>query len=289
MTSTTSPEREVGAPGRLLYLTEPVRAAVDFGLLATTAPLLTLLPRGDGHPVLVLPGLGGADASTITLRTILRRLGYRAHGWGLGRNVGPTARAVNGLRDQVDELTNRFGVPVSLIGWSLGGIYARQMARRKPEAIRQVITLGCPVGLVRIRPRAAPRRVRAEQRTVNRLYDDWSHYPQWPRWSEWVRWFAGLRAEIPDLPFEPGDGPLPVPTTSIYSRLDGIVGWRLCLNDPAPQAENIAVAASHAAFAYHPAAIWAIADRLAQPAGQWTPFRPPPLLRAAYLQPGRQS
>ncbi|HET9875159.1 MAG TPA: alpha/beta hydrolase [Mycobacterium sp.] len=284
MTRTTHLERGAVVPRRLLFITEPVRAVVDVGLLASTAPLLAVLPRGDGHPVLVVPGLGGADTSTITLRAILRRLGYRVHGWRLGRNVGPTPRAVNGMRARLDDLTNRSGTPVSLIGWSLGGIYAGQLARRKPDAVRQVITLASPVGLARREPRT---KARKEQRTVNRLYDDWSGFPQWPHWSEWGRWYAELQTEIPDLAFE--DGPLPMPTTSIYSPLDGMVGWQVCLNEPGPQAENIAVAASHIAFAYHPAAIWAIADRLAQPAGQWAPFRPPPLLRAAYLQPGRQS
>ena len=91
-----------------------------------------------------------------------------------------------------------------------------------------------------------------------------------------------------DRPLEHGDGPLPVPTTSIYSPLDGILAWRTCLNEPAPQAENIAVSASHLGFGHHPAVIWAIADRLAQPAGHWAPFRPPPLLRPAHLLPERQ-
>ncbi|MGH3636640.1 MAG: alpha/beta hydrolase, partial [Mycobacterium sp.] len=88
--------------------------------------------------------------------------------------------------------------------------------------------------------------------------------------------------------FEHGDGPLSVPTTSIYSPLDGIVAWRVCLNEPGPQAENVAVAASHLGFGHHPAVIWAIADRLAQPVGQWAPFRPPPLLRPLYRLPERQ-
>jgi hypothetical protein len=91
-----------------------------------------------------------------------------------------------------------------------------------------------------------------------------------------------------DLPLEHGDSQLPVPTTSIYSPLDGIVAWRTCLNEPAPQAENIAVAASHLGLGHRPAVIWAIADRLAQPAGQWAPIRPPPLLRPAYPLPETQ-
>ena len=263
MTSpTTRPDRRVTAPGPLLYLTEPARAVADFGLLTSSAPLLAALPRGDGHPVLVLPGLGATDSSTATLRAVLRRLGYRTYGWRLGRNMGPTARAVHGMRARLDQLTNRFEQPVSLIGWSLGGIYARQLARRTVHAVRQVITLGTPIRLAR-----------KEQSHADRLFRDYSHW----------------HIETWDLPLEHGERPLPVPTTSIYSPLDGIVAWRTCLNERGPQAENIAVTASHLGFGHHPAVIWAVADRLAQPAGQWAPFRPPPLLRPAYPLPERQS
>ncbi len=287
MTSTTYPDRGMTAPGRLLYLTEPVRAVIDFGLLTSSAPLLAALPRGDGHPVLVLPGLGGADSATVALRAVLRHLGYRAVGWRLGRNVGPTAHAVNGMRARLAALADQSHAAVSLIGWSLGGIYARQLARRVPDAVRQVITLGSPIGLSRARQRTDRREASAGPRPVNRLFDDWSGFPRWPHWADWSRWYARLQAESSNLPLEAGT-PLPVPTTSIYSPLDGIVGWRACLNDPAPHAENIAVAASHLGYGHHPAVIWAIADRLAQPAGQWAPFRPPPLLRPLYLQPERQ-
>ena len=263
MTSpTTRPDRRVTAPGPLFYLAEPARAAADFGLLTTSAPLLAALPRGDGHPVLVLPGLGATDSWTATLRAVLRRLGYRTYGWGLGRNIGPTPRAVHGMRARLDQLTNRFGQPVSLIGRSLGGIYARQLARRTVHAVRQVITLGTPIRLAR-----------KQQSHARRLFRDDSHW----------------HIETWDLPLEHGEGPPPVPTTSIYSPLDGIIAWRTCLNERGPQAENIAVTASHLGLGHHPAVIWAVADRLAQPAGQWAPFRPPPLLRPAYPLPERQS
>ena len=163
-------------------------------------------------------------------------------------------------RARLDQLTTRFGQPVSLIGWSLG-IYARPLARSTVHAVRQVITLGSAIRLAR-----------KEQSHANRLVGDNSHW----------------HIETWALPLEHGDGPLPVPTTPIYTPLDGIVAWRTCLNEPAPQAENIAVSASHLGFGHHPAVIWAIADRLAQPAGHWAPFRPPPLLRPAYLLPERQ-
>jgi hypothetical protein len=128
--------------------------------------------------------------------------------------------------------------------------------------VRQVITLGTPIRLAR-----------KEQSHADRTFRDYSHW----------------HIETSDLPLEHGEGPLPVPTTSIYSPLDGIVAWRTCLNEPGPQAENIAVTASHLGLSHHRAVIWAVADRLAQPAGQWAPFRPPPLLRGAYPLPERQS
>ena len=201
----------------------------------------------------------GGDASTSTLRTVLKQLGYRTYGWRLGRNVGPTRKVVHGLRARLAYLTDRHQRPVTLIGWSLGGIYARQLARRTPQAVRQVITLGSPIRLVR-----------HEQSRAHRLFHRYAHDTS----SPWTCRSNG------------GEGPLPVPATSIYTPLDGIVAWRTCLDEPSPRTENIAVLASHLGIANHPAALWAMADRLAQPADQWKPFQPPPLLRSAYLTPG---
>ncbi|MEO3761398.1 alpha/beta hydrolase [Mycobacterium sp. B14F4] len=255
----TAPHRGHAAPGYLLYLTDPARAVYDYSLLTYSMPLLAALPRGDGHPVLVLPRLHGTDISTIPLRTILKGLGYRTYGWQLGFNIGPTSKVVHGIRARLDYLTNHHQCPVTIIGWSLGGIYARQLARRNPQAVRQVITLGSPIRLAR-----------HEQSRANRLFHLYAHE----------------HIEPLNLPLERGEGPLPVPATSIYTPLDGIVAWRTCLDEPSPQSENIAVLASHLGIAYHPAALWVIADRLAQPADEWKPFQPPPLLRAAYLISG---
>jgi pimeloyl-ACP methyl ester carboxylesterase len=242
-----------GAPPAWLYLTDPARAVADFGLLIAALPLRQLLPVGDGHPVLVLPGLLADDTSTWTLRRILRDLGYRVHGWRLGRNFGPTAATVSGLQNRLSDLRSRYGSAVSVIGWSLGGIYARDLARAAPTAVRQVITLGSPI-------RLAHRR----QSRADRAFNRYAHLHVVPR----------------ELPL--GVDPQPVPATSIYSRFDGIVAWQACLDTPSPCAENIAVVASHLGFGHHPAVIWAVADRLAQPLGQWTPFRAPRALRPLY-------
>lgn len=100
-------DRPCDAPGWFLYLTDIPRAGVEYGQLLAVLPLQRMLPAGDGHPVLVLPGLLAGDGSTWILRRILRRLGYAAYGWGLGRNIGPTAKAVSGMRDLLDKLHSR--------------------------------------------------------------------------------------------------------------------------------------------------------------------------------------
>jgi pimeloyl-ACP methyl ester carboxylesterase len=241
-----------------LYLTEPGRAVADFGLYLAARPLMPRLPRGDGHPVLVLPGLLADDVSTRALRATLRRLDYRVHGWGLGRNIGPTAVCVTGMRDRLTELTDRYQRSVSLIGWSLGGIFARDIARRAPDSVRQVITLGSPFRLAR-----------HSQSRATRVFERYSH----------------LHVEHRPLPLEQDALPVPVPTTSIYSHLDGIVAWQACLDEPGERCENIAVLASHLGLGHHPAAIWAITDRLAQQEGTWQPFHAPFFLRPAFPRP----
>jgi pimeloyl-ACP methyl ester carboxylesterase len=244
-----------GAPPSWLYVTDPARAVAELGLLIAALPLGQLLPAGDGHPVLVLPGLLADDGSTWTLRRILRELGYRVHGWRLGRNLGPTAATVTGLRNRVLDLWSRYDAEVSVIGWSLGGIYARNQARDAPAAVRQVITLGSPIRL------AHPSQSRARH-----AFDRYAHLHVVPR----------------ELPLESGLDALPMPATSIYSRCDGIVAWQACLDLPSARAENIAVVGSHLGFGHHPAVIWAVADRLAQPRDQWAPFRAPAALRTLY-------
>jgi len=243
------------APPSWLFVTDPARAMAEFGLLVATMPLRQLLPIGDAHPVLVLPGLLADDDSTWTLRRMLRGLGYRVHGWRLGRNLGPTAATVTGLQNRLLDLRSRYDSEVSVIGWSLGGIFARTLARDNPAAVRQVITLGSPIRLAH-----------ESQSRARRAFDRYAHLHVVPK----------------DLPLESGLEALPVPATSIYSRYDGIVAWQACLDPPSARAENIAVVSSHLGFGHHPAVIWAVADRLAQPLGQWAPFRAPAALRPLY-------
>src|SRR5215472_11827188 len=134
---------QVSAPSVGLLLSEPVRGLAGFAAMPLAAWLMSA-PRGDGHGVLVLPGLLASDVSTALLRRFVRRLGYDVRGWSLGRNRGPTDEVLDELPRRLSALAERTGQPVSLIGWSLGGIYARELARRYPAQVRQVITLGSP-------------------------------------------------------------------------------------------------------------------------------------------------
>ncbi len=252
--------RQSDGPALPLYLSEPGRAVADYGLYLAARPLAPALPRGDGHPVLVLPGLLADDISTRALRVVLRRLGYQVHGWGLGRNIGPTAACVKGMRDKIEYLTDEYGKPVSLIGWSLGGIFARDLARRAPDSVRSVITLGSPFRIAR-----------HSQSRATKVFERFSH----------------LHIEHRTFPLEHDAEPLPVPATSIYSHFDGIVHWQTCLDTPGERCENIAVMASHLGLGHHPASIWAISDRLAQPEGAWKPFKAPCFLRPAFPKPAR--
>ncbi len=153
-----------GGPSLGLLLTEPARGLAGLATLTLVAPWLSIAPRGDGHGVLVLPGLLASDASTTVLRRYLRLLGYQVRGWALGRNVGPTTAVLDGLPAALSALAAETGGPVSVIGWSLGGIYARELARQQAPQVRQVITLGSPFALTDSRQSHADR---AYQRRAN--------------------------------------------------------------------------------------------------------------------------
>ena len=219
------------------------RAWLEFASLVPALPILQAAPSGDGHPVLVLPGWLASDRSTQALRWFLRRRGYHAHGWRLGRNHGPTAEIVSGMAERLTHLRARHGRAVSLVGWSLGGIYARELARRRPDDVRQVITLASPF-----------RDPDATNFLITRL--------------------AGARPSRPPEVLARLRSPLPVPTTAIYSRTDGIVAWDSCVEPRGPQSESVEVRTSHCGMGHHPAALLVIADRLAQPEGAWRHYEP---------------
>jgi pimeloyl-ACP methyl ester carboxylesterase len=223
------------------------RALLELAALLPAYPFLRRAPRGDGHPVLVLPGFMASDFSTRTLRRFLRDLGYAAHGWKLGRNVGPSPELVGRLVERLQELRARHGRRISLIGWSLGGIYARELARRFAPDVRQVITLASPFRDV-------------EATNVPRFLRDRARRRRLPDEGEYRRVL---------------DAPLPVPTTAIYSRTDGIAAWRSCCLEEGPFSESLEVESSHLGIGHHPVALLAIADRLAQAEDAWKHFTPP--------------
>ncbi len=232
-------------PPSLGLMLAEVRAILEFNASLLLSPLLMRAPRGDGHPVLALPGFLASDLSMAPLRRYLSELGYEAHGWQMGRNTGGVSRIRAALRERLAAIHASTGRKVSLVGWSLGGVYARDLALQAPEMVRSVITLGSPFA----------GDVRATNAT--RLYEAMS--------GEAVEGDTELRRAIA--------GDLPMPATSIYSRADGIVNWRTCLLRPSDTAENIEVyLASHTGLGVNAAALWAVADRLAQAEGQFRHF-----------------
>lgn len=231
-------------PSRTLMFLE-ARAINEFGAFLGALPLLSLTAKGDGHPVLVLPGLVTSDTSTRPLRAFLKSRGYAVSGWGLGRNFGLRDGIQEAMVDLLKELNDTHGRKVSLVGWSLGGLYARQLAKMMPERVRSVITLGSPFA-------GSPKATNAW-----RVYEAVSGQ----RAEHSNPTFGGDMAKTP-----------PVPTTAIFSRSDGICAWQGCMEKPGAQVENIEVQGSHCGMGHHPAVVYAVADRLAQPEGQWAPF-----------------
>jgi len=244
------------APSKWLLLAEG-RAIWEAGAALALWPLLQTAPRGDGHSVLVLPGLVADDTSTEILRHYLNGRGYDVHGWEQGRNLGPRRGVEGKMRDQLARLHADSGRRVSVIGWSLGGVYARLLAAHAPELVRNVITLGSPLG-------GNPKATNA-----------WQVY----------RAVSGDRgdengARVADLAKVPS-----MPATSIYSRSDAIVSWRSSLTTEGRCSENIEVIASHLGLGAHPAVLYALADRLAQPEGDWKPFNGARFGRLAFPTP----
>jgi pimeloyl-ACP methyl ester carboxylesterase len=231
-------------PSRALMFLEG-RAIHELGAFIGALPLLSLAPKGDGHPVLVLPGLVASDMSTRPLRGFLKNRGYAVSGWRQGRNLGLRHGVQQAMVDLVHELSDTYERKISMVGWSLGGLYARQLAKMMPDRVRAVITLGSPFA-------GSPKATNAW-----RVYEMASGR----RADEDDKRFGGLLAETP-----------PVPTAAIFSRTDGICAWQGCKEKASATSESIEVESSHCGMGHHPAAVYAVADRLAQPEGQWMPF-----------------
>ena len=242
-------------PSPFLMMTEAMRATLDIAALIPSAALLNSAPRGDGHPVMVIPGFMASDSSTYVLRRFLRSLGYEVHGWGLGRNTGPRDGLRTKLFERLNEISNLHDQKkVTVIGQSLGGIYTRIIAHQMPDMVRQIIMLGSPFA-----------GTKNTARPVQMLF----------------RWASGIKKDEhipPEIRRQFSQNP-PVPATAIYSKLDGITHWRSCIHKLSAeelakdsQVENLEVVCSHVGMAFNPAVLYAVADRLALPEGAWQPF-----------------
>ena len=247
-------------PSDWLALTEAPRAIFEFASFLALRPLLSFLPRGDGHPVLVLPGFLASDTSTVPLRKLLIDLGYDAVGWDLGRNVQITETRVKAMGACLSALHQRTGRKVTIIGWSLGGLLARELAKLQPDAVRQVISLGSPL---------------SADRGISKVR----------------RLFEALNGTVPEVQrrgqFLDIANPPPVPSTSVFTKSDGVVHWRGSIQPEGPERENVEVLASHIGLGVNPTVMWLIANRLAQPEGEWAHFKPKGL--ATWAFPSEQS
>ena len=254
---------QIGAPSRALLYTEPGRASIEFGTYLVSAPLLRRAPHGDGHTVLVLPGFLADDHSTMVMRSYLGSLGHKVYGWGLGRNVGPTAEILDGMEALVDRLATSSGGPISLVGWSLGGMFARGIGHQQPDLVRRIVTLGSPFRS------DAPIGSHAA-----RSFERFAH-------------LHVAHTELPDIDADRGQ--LAMPVTAVYTKGDGVVAWQTCIQDDGDRRENVEVPGSHCGLGHNPAAMWVVADRLAQRGDAWAPFSPPAFVRHFYPTPAPAS
>jgi pimeloyl-ACP methyl ester carboxylesterase len=204
---TRAASKRAGAhpPSKLLALTEPSRALGELAAFALLRPLLSFLPRGDGHGVLVLPGFMASDSSTLPMRRLLAQLGYDVAGWELGRNLKVDNARVEAMARCVSALYDKTGGKISIVGWSLGGVFARELAKQMPDKVRQVITLGSPISDNRHFTNARP------------LFEMINGKKPEPMKS-------GKFRKLSEAP--------PVPTTSILTKADGVVHWRGSVQHP---------------------------------------------------------
>jgi pimeloyl-ACP methyl ester carboxylesterase len=234
-----------------LAATEMLRASLEGMSLMMSSPALAAAPRGDGHGVMVLPGFATDDHATSFLRRFLSRLGYEVHPWRLGINLDHRTAGYDGehVARQIDRIVDVTGRKVSLVGWSLGGVIAREAARRDPKAVRQVISI------------ASPFCGNPHANHVGAVYT----------------LLSGNRVDSPEAMrrFALGPTPLPMPSTAIYSRSDGITAWENCVAHTDHQSENIEVNSSHFGMVINAAVFQIVADRLAQAEIDWKPYTRP--------------
>jgi len=246
------------APGgarapKLIYSLIEGRALLEMAMLPALAPLLAATPRGDGHPVLLVPGFTAGDATLVGLRLFLKSRGYHVETWGFGQNTGFKLKFSQALEQKVRFMHHRHGRNVSLVGWSLVGVYGFYTAHGAPECVRTVISLGSPM-------RFSPENFQTRA-VVRAIYRYFAH-PMGP-----VAHLAHVRSKVLRAP-------PPMPSTCVYSLTDGVVppqAARIETDDAGH--ENIWVPGSHLGLGFNAAVMWILADRLSQPEGAWQPFR----------------
>lgn len=254
-----SKKSDIQRPSIFWAATEGFRAAVELGTYVPFQFLSRLQEDGDGHPVLILPGFMASDFSTLPLRNFIHKLGYKVYGWGEGRNYA-CEEYVDSLLDRVDAIYRKHGVKVSLIGWSLGGIYARQLGKARPHKVRQIITLGSPF------------------RDVTKANNAKWMYDLLTRGKGESKLQKALIEDIPN--------PAPVPTTAIYSKEDGVVPWRLCMEQEENMIhQNIQVRGSHFGLGVNPSVLKIIANRLPFSQENWQRFEAVGILEDILLYP----
>lgn len=198
-------------------------------------PPVTRPGEGQGRPVLVIPAFLANDVPTGLLRRTLNACGFRAFGWACGLNLGARADTLERLGRRLDDVVREAGSPVALVGWSLGGLYARELARRRPGDVDRVVTLGTPFSLGQRRNNAW------------KLYEAINDHP----------------VDDPPVPAAPAAKP-PVPTIACWSRRDGIVAPASARGREGEVDRSVELRCRHNEFVSDPEALDAVVGLLAE-------------------------
>lgn len=215
-------------------------AALSLATLPLAVPRLAFTPIGDRGPVVLLPGFFASDRSTAVLRTFLETRGHRAEGWGLGRNNGNVVALVQATVERTEAVAEREGRKVRMVGQSLGGIVAREVARRRPDLVERVVTMGTPV--------VGGPKYTAMASMYQRLYN------------------ADLDAMESLIAAVNIAQRIEVPVTAIYSKNDNVVAWEACIDPVHDHIEHIEVRTTHIGMGFDAQVFRIVADRLARPA-----------------------